>query len=295
VIELPNPHPTELCVWGCGQPARFFSDKSLKQWTCSSQWQLCPTKGKVGRQRYEITMLERYDVSVPMKSQILEAQRRATNLERYGAEQVMQSKQVQKKYKRTLKDRYNVDHISQVPGVLESADATRTRNGTQGGDLQKKIATCRAHYGVDWPTQNPEVFARNVASCFKHKTYVLPSGAVVFLQGYEPIVLDYLLAHGYKEQDFLWLGKPAFWYQDKAGKNRRYHPDFVLPGLHQVIEVKAQKWFDNDREKILRKARAVQNADWEFTITVLPDNLRKRGPHPVKFLPFRALIEVSNA
>jgi len=289
LIELSVPNPLELCAWGCGQFARFFSDKTRKQWTCSRRWQGCPAKLKSGREKYTATMIATYGVPVPMKSPEVEARRRKTNLERYGAEIPLQSQKIFRKYKKTLKDRYGADHVSEVPGVLERADATRTRNGTQGGDLEKKIATCRIRYGVDWPLQNPVVFQKNLNSCFKHKTCILPSGAVVFLQGYEPFVLDHLLANGYKEQDFLWMGKPAFWYVDTKGRNRRYHPDFVLPALGLVIEVKAQKWFDNDRENIIKKARAVQNSGWEFLLAVMGDSLRKKRPNPIQFIPFRTL------
>jgi len=249
-------------------------------------------KRKAGRQKYEASMIAKFGVSVPMKNPAIEAQRRATNLERYGAEQIMQSRKVQKKYKKTLKDRYGADHVSQVPGVLEKAKESRfASTGYSGVNHAKTVITSRAKYGTDWPMQDPSVFQRNLNACFKHKTYILPSGAVVFLQGYEPLVLDYLLAHGYLEQEFLWMRKPAFWYQDKVGRNRRYHPDFVLPKVKLVIEVKAQKWWEKDRENILRKARAVQDSGWEFLLAVMGDNLCRTSPNPIQFLPFRMLQE----
>src|SRR5208337_1649757 len=270
--------------------ARFLSDRSYKpRLTCSRRWQECPAKLRSGREKYKATMVARHGVEVPMKNPAIEAQRRKTNLERYGAEQVMQSAKVQRKYRKTLKSRYGASHISQVPGVLDRANATRAVNGTMGGNKEKKIATNRAKYGVDWAIQNPEVFQRNLDSCFKHKVFTLPSGAVVFLQGYEPLVLAHLLGNGYSEQDFLWAGKPSFQYQDASGKVRRYHPDFVLPRRGMVIEVKAQKWFERDRDNIVRKGKACVDAGWEFMLAVMGNNIRKRKYNEVRLRPLRQI------
>lgn len=293
MIELKISSATETCAWGCDQPAKFFSDKSYKKrWTCSARWQGCPAMLKKGRESYTSTMMKNYGVPVPMKNPDIESKRRKTNLERYGAEQVMQSDKVQKKYRNTLKTRHGVTHISQIPGVLEKADATRTVNGTQGGDLEKRNATSQIKYGTDWPIQNPDVFQRNVDSCFKHKVFTLPSGAFVYLQGYEPLVVSHMLANGYAEQDFLWRGKPSFQYTDEIGRRRRYHPDLVLPAQHLIVEVKAKKWFDRDRNLILRKATACQEAGWEFTMAVMGNHIRKRHDNPIEFIPYRSIQEI---
>jgi hypothetical protein len=295
IVELERPHETELCAWGCGQPAKFFLDgvyktsKKEPRWTCSRRWQLCPARLKRGRERYTATMLARHGVAVPTKDPACDLKRRQTNLERYGAEQVMQSSKVQRKYRRTLRSRYGATHISQVPGVLEKANATRVENETLGGDLEKRKTTSQAKYGTDWPIQDPDVFQRNVDSCFKHKAFVLPSGAIVFLQGYEPHVVSHMLANGYREQDFLWRGKPSFWYTDKAGRRRRYHPDLVLPARRLIVEVKARKWFERDLDLIVRKGRACQEAGWEFMAAVMGNHIRKRGDNPVEFVPYRLL------
>lgn len=292
MIELEVPSETEKCAWGCSQPAKFCSKNFYRtRYTCSRRWQGCPVMLKKGREKYTATMMANYGVPVPMKNPDIEAKRRRTNLKRYKAEQVMQSSKVQKKYKKTLQSRHGVTHISQIPGVLEKANATRLENGTLGGDLEKRQATSRIKYGTDWPIQDPGVFQRNVDSCFKHKVFNLPSGAFVYLQGYEPYVVTHMLSDGYKEQDFLWRNKPSFWYTDKVGRKRRYHPDLVLPVSHLIMEVKARKWFERDYDLIVRKAWACQEAGWEFTIAVMGNNIRKWKDNPIEFIPFRSLIQ----
>lgn len=291
MVELPNPSETELCAWGCGRPARFYSDKSRKpQWTCSRQWQKCPAKIGVGRSKYKATMLSRFGVEVPMKNRDVEAKRRCTNLERYGVELPMQSEKVQRKAEKTLKARHGVSYPAQVFGATEKAKKTRfDHTGYSGVNHAKTVLTSRIKYGTDWPIQNPEVFAKNLASCFKSKAVTLPSGALVFLQGYEPLVLDYLFNNGYSEHDFLWANKPSFWYEDASGKRRRYHPDFVLPDRGVIIEVKAQKWFERDYASIVRKGRACQEAGWEFALAVMGNKIWKHRYNEVKLLPFRVL------
>jgi hypothetical protein len=252
------------------------------------------SKGSSARDNRDKIMLERYGTTVPMKNPDLDAKRRQTNLKRYGAEQVMQSKKVQRKYRKTLKTRYGATHVNQVPGVLSKASTTRVVRGTTTNDGRKRInakrvATSRIKYGTDWPIQNPEVFQRNLDACFKSKPTQLPSGAIVFLQGYEPLVLTYLFENGYSEHEFLWAGKPSFLYQDASGKTRRYHPDFVLPKRGMIIEVKAQKWFERDRDNIIRKGNACADAGWEFVVAVMGNNIRKRRYNEVKLLPLRFL------
>ena len=274
---------------GLRPPARFLSDKSYKpRLTCSRRWQECPAKLKSGRDKYTETMVARHGVAVPMKDPAREAQRRKTNLERYGAEQVVQSAKVMRKYKKTLKARYGATHVSQVPGVLEKAKESRfARTGYSGVNHAKTVITSRAKYGTDWPMQNPGVFQRNLDSCFKSKPTQLPSGAVVFLQGYEPLVLAHLLVNGYSEQEFLWAGKPSFQYLDADGRRRRYHPDFVLPRRGVIVEVKAQKWFERDRDNIVRKGRACADAGWEFVLAVMGNTIRKHRYNEVRMLPLR--------
>ena len=98
-----------------------------------------------------------------------------------------------------------------------------------------------------------------------------------------------MLSNGYREQDFLWRSKPSFWYTDKAGRKRRYHPDLVLPTCRLIVEVKARKWFERDLDLIARKGQAVQEAGWEFTVAVMGNHIRKRGDNPIEFVPYRFL------
>ena len=132
MIELEVSSETEKCAWGCGKPAKFYSDGSHNpRWLCSRSWQGCPAMIEKGRAKYTATMMEHYGVPVPTKNPAVDAKRRKTNLKRYKAEQVMQSKQVQRKYKKTLKTRHGVTHISQIPGVLEKANLARMKDGIQ--------------------------------------------------------------------------------------------------------------------------------------------------------------------
>ena len=102
-------------------------------------------------------------------------------------------------------------------------------------------------------------------------------------------MVTYMLSNGYKEQDFLWRNKPSFWYMDRAGRKRRYHPDLVLPDHHLIVEVKARKWFDRDRDNIFRKGTACQEAEWEFTLAVMGNSIRKKKDNLIEFIPYRLL------
>lgn len=93
-------------------------------------------------------------------------------------------------------------------------------------------------YGVTTPVQRPDVHIKAVRHAFRKKPFTLPSGRIVYLQGYEPEIVTLLLRE-FPEED-LCLGKdvPRIPYV-LDGVARCYIPDIYIPSLNLILEVKS--------------------------------------------------------
>ena len=104
-------------------------------------------------------------------------------------------------------------------------------------------------YGVYSVMQNEKIFSKSQKNSFKFKEYIMPSGKIIKLQGYENKALDILLKE-FKEEDLI-IGNKNI--QNKIGKIfytdidnivRRYFPDIYIISINKIIEVKST-WIYN--------------------------------------------------
>lgn len=121
--------------------------------------------------------------------------------------------------------------------------------------------------------KDPVFAANQFKSSVRYKEFVLPSGLVVKLQGYEPQVLDYLLTL-YDESDIIltvknihtYIGR-IFYTQENI--KRSYYPDFYIKSINTIIEVKSTYTFKKHIEKNLLKERACLDAGFNFKFIIL--------------------------
>lgn len=198
------------------------------------------------KEKRESTMIARHGVRNAGQSKVLREKREETTLERYGKQHTLQVEQFRQNGLDNYKDKTGFDHWSHNPSTIE-----------------KKISSMLERYGVEYPYKNPEIyekqkatmmelygienamhsselFERSKKNAFKAKSYEMPSGTILSVQGYEPFALDYLLHLGWKEiQLTVESGKmPQLTYY--IGENiHRYHPDIFIPSKNHVIEVKS--------------------------------------------------------
>lgn len=146
-------------------------------------------------------------------------------------------------------------------------------------DIKERIKeTCMDRYGVENPSQSPEIQSKISKSSFRRKIYKLPSGRIIYLQGYEPKVLaEFLEKHNLREEDFEFDNSkhPIIWYTLKgSSKKHRYHMDFFIPRLNWVIEVKSTRTFlyntDGipDKETNLAKRKACLDLGYKFNFII---------------------------
>ena len=101
----------------------------------------------------------------------------------------------------------------------------------QGYTLRTKAAISKDNvYDID--------YAKGRFNMAKSKSYVLPSGKEIQVQGYEPNFLDHVLNNSIFTEDQIEF-KPRrirYYFNDYA---KYYYPDFYIPHLNLIIEVKS--------------------------------------------------------
>jgi hypothetical protein len=118
-----------------------------------------------------------------------------------------------------------------------------------------------------------DVYANKVMNAgYKYKEFILPSGKIVKLQGYEPIVLVNLLLE-YSEDDII-IGhntvklKGIIEYEFD-GKIHSYRPDFYIESINTIIEVKSKWTFNLHKEKNLAKEQGCIKQGFKFKFEIL--------------------------
>lgn len=182
-----------------------------------------------------------------------------------------------------LKDDRTIEYLCKCGKLCNSWDScifnkkdiigcNRCANPFNNPEIQSEIKINNLKkYGVENVMHNKEIFKHQSTSSFKRKKYILPSGKIIKLMGYEPLCLTYLLTL-YKEEEIITniSDIPSFNYIFE-GKNRKYYPDFYIPKENLIIEVKSpwtfQKYFDQNYEKI----NAVNNSGYNLDLYIFND------------------------
>ena len=220
-----------------------------------------------------------------------------TNIEKYGETHWMKTKEAtilftsedfRKKVEQTSIDNFGETHWSKTKWgkILLSENSINT--------LEARRETCVIKYGVNhWMKSkegkeliNSPEFKEKIRLIllekygsenigerrYKRKSYILPSGKEVKLQGYENLALDMILKT-YSEDDLL-LGyniikEIGHIKYNMNGKTRRYYPDIYIKSINKIIEIKSIWTFDVAKEKNLLKQQATVAKGHNHTIMIL--------------------------
>ena len=179
------------------------------------------------------------------------------------------------KGKATCMEKYGVDNIGKDPKIIQKIkDIFAEKFGGHpktNKDVQDKWkATCLEKYGGH-PNQNKEVQAKSEATSYKFRDYMLPSGNIVKVQGYEDTALDELVQI-YEEEDIL-VGRSAIPTIDYYINDTKhvYFPDFMIKSENKIIEIKSEWTIQLKRGNVEEKALATIKAGYKYEIWVYND------------------------
>lgn len=147
-----------------------------------------------------------------------------------------------------------------------------TKSPTQNKEIKKKQEdTNMKRYGVKAALQNAEIAKKAGKNAYKLKSYILPSGRIINLQGYEHHCIDDLMKkENIDENDILYERDdvPEIWYKDENNVERRHFVDFFIKSLNKMIEVKSTWTLDKKLDKIFHKQKAAKELGYDYEIRV---------------------------
>lgn len=196
---------------------------------------------------------------------------RQTKLKKYGNK----SYNNPQKNKETSLRKYGTEHHLQNKTILDKLEETNLRKyGVRQlfSSENFRLKSVREKYGVDNVMQIPEVIEKQQKNAFKRKEYILPSGNIIYLQGYENLAFDLLLSN-YNENDLIHRkgDVPNIFYLKNSTKHR-YYPDIYIPKENLIIEVKSVYHFYNQYDLNMSKRQACFDNNYYFLFIIFFNN-----------------------
>jgi hypothetical protein len=259
----------------------------------------CPINAPEIKKRIKKRCLEEYGVEHHAQREDVIERRKKTNVKRYGVEQVLSSSTIRAKINKTIMTKYGVTNPFLNPMIRAKINETMLKrygckSALQNLEVYKRLAltnikrygmsslfkhpiirakarfTNLSKYGVEHVMQNAEIAEKAANTSRKFKNYILPSGKVIKIQGYEDIVLNELLT-AYTEEKIVTTrsAMPEIWYIDNNGQYHRYFPDMYIPCDNKVVEVKSVYTYQQNKEMFHKKRKACLCLGFEFESYIL--------------------------
>lgn len=241
----------------------------LKKYGVEYTTQLQETKNKSKQ-----TCLEIYGVEYSLQSEEVREKSKQTCLEKYGVISASQSEKIKDKIKQTLLKNHGVEYAQQSSIIREKSKQSclekfGVENAFQSEEKKEKMKqTSLERYGVEYPNQNPEIYEKNSKN-FKLKEFKFPCGNIIYVQGYEPFLLNILVNEGYTFDDIITsrLQVPKIWYFHND-KKHRYYCDVYIPKTNTIYEVKSKWTYQYDTNKNQLKKQACIDNGYNFQLYV---------------------------
>ena len=174
-----------------------------------------------------------------------------------------------------LREIYN-DEIKSEKIREQTKQTNLKNNGVEFPMQSKKVQdkcklTCIEKYGVEHPAQNEEIMQKMSKNAYKRKDYILSSGNIIKIQGYEHYALDELLQIENVDETDIIIGNskvPEIWYEDKNNKQHRHYVDIFIQTQNRMIEVKSTWTAEKKKDCIFLKQEAGKKLGYKYEIWV---------------------------
>lgn len=262
----------ESYAGSCGDPKCVGKNVSntKQNWDDERRYSDSQNKSKASLQRTEVTI------------QLQKQRTIETNKKKYGTEWSSQSDNNIEKSKKTKLARYGDEYYNNSDKTSESWQAMPIDKINSIVDKRRKTNLDR--YGVESAFMKPGVLERSAKSNSKGKEFIMPSGKVIGVRGYEGIAITELLKIYQESQisvdDTLQkYSLPLFVYTDVNRHIKKYYPDIYIAQENKIIEVKGRWWWDGGgnskyRTRLqsnLRKRQSVIDAGYQYEVWLFED------------------------
>jgi len=188
------------------------------------------------------------------------------NLHNFGETSFYKTSKFKKKRKESLLNRYGVEEPLQCKKFVEKRKITCfEKYGYETPKLNKLVnkkykETCFEKYGVENSMHNYESFDKMQKTSKVKRKF---RNTDIWYQGsYE---LDFLEKFYDKFTDI--QRAPSIQYIFKE-KNKIYYPDFYIPSLNLIIEIKSSYYYNKHKEIINLKKRFVLKNEYKFILII---------------------------
>jgi len=129
--------------------------------------------------------------------------------------------------------------------------------------------------------KNYSSFINLLSKKSKYKEYILPTGDIVYLQGYEDYVLEEIILKKYDLNDIFIRNEDitkeiGVIYYEYKGNNHKYYPDFFIKSENLIIEVKSDYTMTLNPDIIELKKKSCENNNLKFEFFVVDGNTYRK-------------------
>lgn len=144
-----------LCQHGCGQPATYKTNGSLRSGPfkgapvdqCAKSANSCPAV----KARKVASSIEKYGTAYPWQTKDIIEKRNQTNLEKYGHISSIMNPEIQSKRKATMLERYGVEEPTQNDEIRKkAAEGVKLAYDNDPTLAKRQVEKKRERYGEDW-------------------------------------------------------------------------------------------------------------------------------------------------
>ena len=217
----------------------------------------------VFKEKVKKTSNERYGKDYYTQTKDWSKSFKETNLIKYGETTPLKSKTIIEKIKNTKKTKYGYSGFNNVEKRKITNMLKYGFDNPSKSELikEKTKQTNNDKYGVDWPNQNIEVFNENQTKRFKTKNHK----NLFYKSSYE---LDFIILC--EQNNILIENGPTIKYS-MFGKNKIYFPDFYIPKLNLIVEIKSSYTYNLEKEINLIKKTYSELNNYKFIFIIDKD------------------------
>lgn len=223
------------------------------------------------------TNLQKYGVEIASKLPEVIEKNKQSHIKNWG-DYAMRTNEILKKRADTCNHKYGGVGLAS-PEVFSKMKNTNIEKygveyySSSNGWYDKCMNTALKKYGKEWVSKVDEINKKQQTGGYSYHDFEFPSGKVVRVQGYEPIVLVKLLTK-YDENDIIVglqniIDEVGFFHYEYDNNIRRYYPDIYIKSENQIIEVKSTYTFNKEKEKNLLKRESVINKGINFKFIII--------------------------
>ncbi len=191
--------------------------------------------------------------------------RKLTTLKKYGVENISQTDHNKEKVKDAFLKKYGFEHAFHSPEVKEKIKKTNIdrygfENAAQSPLIQSKMReTSLKKFGVEHNMQNEELFNKNQISGKRLKIH--EKSGLTYRGTYEKDFLD--LYH--TKLSIKNIGGITYFFNSKT---KKYFPDFYIPELNLIVEIKNSYLYNKNLAQNLAKQRACLELGFNYVFII---------------------------